>query len=141
MKCIWKHKFVCLADRNQQRIPTTDTEKDELLMAGLGEKEIAFTDMELTAVEFRDLLYFHYPSLQDGGGFQFFKCMPNSRTLVSLSKTTLSSPAMLKARVGNSRTYIRPIQKNLDLTPTVELPGGVWYKLLCIEFCYMHSTF
>ena len=47
IKCVWKHKFICLASCNQQRIPTTDAEKDELLMASLGEKEIEFTDLEL----------------------------------------------------------------------------------------------
>ena len=62
-KCVWKHKFICLAKCNQQRIPTTDAEKDKLLMAGLGEKEIEFTDLELSATEFRDLLYHHFPSL------------------------------------------------------------------------------
>lgn len=125
VKCVWKHKFICLANRNQQRIPTTDAEKDKLLMAGLGEKEIEFSDLELSAEEFRDLLYHHFPSLKEGGGFQFFKCVANSRSLEQLSSTTLSSPSMLKSRVGNSRTYIRPIQKNLDLAPIVELPGGV----------------
>ena len=27
----WKHKFVCLAYRDQHCIPTTDVEKDDLL--------------------------------------------------------------------------------------------------------------
>ena len=94
-------------------------------MAGLGEKEIEFFDLELSAAEFRDLLYRHFPTLQEGGGYQFFKCVANSRYLEQLSTTTLSSPAMLKSRVGNARTYIRPIQKNLKLTQVIELPGGV----------------
>lgn len=138
MKCVWKHKFVCLASRYQRRIPTTDAEKDELLMAGLGEKEIEFTDLELTAAEFRDLICYHYPNLQEGGGFQFFKCVANTRSLEPLSKTTLSSPAMLKSRVGNSRTYIRPIQKDLDLTPTIELPGGVT-NVQIVEFPFINT--
>ena len=124
-KCVWKHKFICLADCKQKRIPTTDAEKDQLLMAGLGEKEIEFFGLELSAAEFRDLLYRHFPTLQEGGGYQFFKCVANSRYLEQLSTTTLSSPAMLKSRVGNARTYIRPIQKNLELTQVIELPGGV----------------
>ena len=41
-KCVWKHRFVCLAWRDQQKIPTTDTDKDDLLEAGLGEKLIEF---------------------------------------------------------------------------------------------------
>ena len=35
------------------------------------------------------------------------------------------SPSLLKQRVGKSRTYIRPIQKDLDLTPLDEPPTGV----------------
>ena len=31
----WKHRFICLAYRDQARIPTTDAEKDELYEAGL----------------------------------------------------------------------------------------------------------
>ena len=124
-KCVWKHKFVCLAYHDQQKIPTTDTEKDDLLQAGLGEKEIEFTELDIGAEEFRDLLYHHFPSLREGGGFQFYKCAPNSRSLEQLSPTTLSSPALLKSRVGNARTYIRPLQRDLDMSAVFELPGGV----------------
>ena len=120
----WKHKFSCLCDLEQCRIPTTECEKDTLLQAGLGEKEIVFTDLDLTADEFRDVLYEHFPKLEEGGGFQFFKCIPNTHTLEELSATTLSSPATLKSRVGNARTYICPLQRDLDLTPIIELPGG-----------------
>ncbi len=59
----WKHKFFCLAFHDQRRIPTTDVEKDDLLQAGLGEKEIWVNNLEMNAEEFRDLLYFHYPQL------------------------------------------------------------------------------
>jgi len=124
-KCFWKHKFICLANCKQDRIPTTDHEKDKLLMAGLGEKEIEFSSLTLSATDFRDLLYQYFPTLQGGGGFQFVKCKPNSRSLEQLSSTTLSSPSMLKSWVGNARTYIRPMQQNLDLTPIIELPGGI----------------
>jgi len=116
---------VCLAWHNQRRLPTTDREKDELIMAGLGEKEIEFFDLNIDAGEFREILYQHYPNLQNGGGYKFYKCTPNTRILECLSPATLSSPDVLKARVGNARTYIVPLQKDLDLTPVVELPGGV----------------
>ena len=52
-KCAWKHKFVCLAYHDQHRIPTTDTDKDDLLQAG---KEI---DLDLII----------FPSLKEGGGY------------------------------------------------------------------------
>ena len=124
-KTTWKHKFVCLAYHDQIRIPTTDTEKDDLLQAGLGEKEIEFDDLELNAEEFRDLLYSQFPSLKEGGGFQFFKCAANSRSLELLSSTTLSSPTMLKSCAGSARTYVRPLQRDLDMSAVFELPGGV----------------
>ena len=83
-----------------------DADKDNLLRAGLGEKEIEFHDMHLDGNEFRGEAY---PKLKDGRGFQFFKRAPNSRCLELLSSTTLSTPSILKSRVGNARTYIRPI--------------------------------
>ena len=33
-----EHRFVCLACQDQYKNPTTDTDKDDLLKAGLGEK-------------------------------------------------------------------------------------------------------
>lgn len=56
-KCSWKHRFVCLAKKDQQRIPTTDIDKDELLEAGLGEKNIEFETLEMDGNEFRSVLY------------------------------------------------------------------------------------
>ena len=38
---VWRHKFVCLAHRDQDCIPTMDAEKEELYQAGLWE-EIEF---------------------------------------------------------------------------------------------------
>ena len=131
-KCSWKHKFVCLSSHIQECITTKDVDKDNLFRAGLGEKEIEFHDMHLDGTEFRDLLYEAYPKLKDGGGFQFLKCAPNSRCLELLSSTTLSSPAILKSRVGNARTYIRPIQRDLDLSFIADLPQGVSSSIMLI---------
>ena len=43
--------------------------------------------------------------------------LPNSRHLEVLSMSVYKSPLALKQRVGSSRTYIRPLQRDLDLTP------------------------
>lgn len=48
-KVAWKHSFVCLALRNQTKVPTSDQEKDELFEAGLWEKEIPFSSLDLDA--------------------------------------------------------------------------------------------
>lgn len=89
----WKHRFVCLAYRDQSKLPTTDTEKDDLLKAGLGEQIIEFDDLDMDANE---ILLEAYPQLKDAGGFMFFKCAANS--LEPLSQVVLSSPRMFKDR-------------------------------------------
>jgi hypothetical protein len=40
--------------------------------------------------------------------------IPNTQKLELLSLATQSSPMMLKQRVGTARTYIRPLQKDLN---------------------------
>ena len=64
-KCAWKHRFVCLAYCDQYKVPTTDVEKDDLLRAGLGEKEVEFESLELDADEFKSVLYDVYPQLEN----------------------------------------------------------------------------
>ena len=49
----WTHKFVCLSSCVQDIIPTTYTEKDALLKAGLGEKKIVVEDVYCLEEEFR----------------------------------------------------------------------------------------
>lgn len=119
-KVAWRHKFVCLAYRDQDRIPTMDADKDELFKAGLGEKEVSFSSLDMNATAFKELLFDLFSRLKQGGGYQLLKGLPNSRNLEVLSLIVHTSPSLLKQRVGNSRTYIRPIQKDLDLTPIEE---------------------
>ena len=123
--CAWKHRFVCLGLRDQPMIPTTDVEKDDLLTAGLGEKVVEFPCLEASGEELKEVLYSAFPKLEDGGGFQLCRCIPNSRNLEVLSSVALSSPAMLKERVGNSRTYIQPLQRDLDMDVIFGFPEGV----------------
>ena len=41
-----------------------------------------------------------------------------------LSSVAHSSPHHLKERVGNARTYIRPLQRDLDLSKVIDLQVG-----------------
>ena len=56
-KLAWKHTFVCLAYRDQEHIPTTESEKDELFEAGLGAHDVEFKSLDLSAEEFRQVIY------------------------------------------------------------------------------------
>ncbi|XP_065901724.1 uncharacterized protein [Dysidea avara] len=128
----WKHRFVCLGDRKQLRILTTDAEKDQLCRAGLGERNVQFDDMELEAEEIREVLFVTFPKLRDTGGFVLCKCLVNSRNLVPLSQFAWSSLKTLKEKVGSARTYICPLQKDLDLSPEVEEPVGAGLLEKCL---------
>lgn len=95
-KYAWKHRFVCLAYYKQQKIPTTDGEKDELIKAGLGEKCIQFPSLDIDGHEFTKVLFSTFPPLAEGGGFELCRCIPNSRNLEPLSSIVHSSINRLK---------------------------------------------
>lgn len=99
-KHVWKHRFVCLAHTDQQRIPLSDYEKDQLLEAGLGEREVEFYYQDMSFEDVKSVLFDAFPRLRDGGGFQFFKCAANKRILEPLSKLVYTSLRVLKQRVG-----------------------------------------
>lgn len=129
----WKHRFVCLAYYDQPKIPTTDGDKDELIKAGLGEKCVEFPSLDIDAEEMCDIIYSAFPKLKEGGGFKFCRCIPNSRKLEALSDIAHSSPYHLEERVGNSRTYVRPIQRDLDLSEVSVVPTGVSINNHCLH--------
>ena len=116
-------------------MPTNEAEKDNLFDAGLGEKEIEFEDLNLSAEGFKEIILQSFPQLRDAGGYQMCKCLPNSRRLEPLSSHVMASPQMLKQRAGNARTYIVPLQKDLDLTPTDAPAPSVSLKT-CIYYVY-----
>ncbi len=57
----------------------------------------------------------------------------NSRKLELLSVAVHRSPAILKQRVGTSKTYIRPLQCHLDLTPV-----KMEEEMVCLLNVVMH---
>ncbi len=129
----WTHKFVCLAKKDQHTIPTTAWEKDILITAGLGERKVTFDDVDCSADEFKQEIINAFPKLSDAGGYRLYKCMPNTRDLEPLSVTTLTSPRALQGCGGNSRTYIHPLQIDLDLTKTTEYDDDD-VCIICINY-------
>lgn len=116
-KPAWKHKFMALSCKDQNKVPTTEIEKEELIQSGLGEMELEFPSLEMTTEEFKEFLFSAYPLLREGGGYQFMKCIPNTRKLEPLPTIVHTSPSILKQRVGSARTYIKPLQRDIDLYP------------------------
>lgn len=143
---VWKHRFVCLAHKDQEKTPTTDFAKDELCRAGLGEKEVVFPSLDMDADGFKEVLFNYFPKLREGGGYQMLKCLPNSRKLDVLSMSVYRSPSSLKERVGNARTYLRPIQRDLELESddeeNIEDTASVIHYIFACHyslFCFFNS--
>ncbi len=118
--CQWTAKYFCLASKDATHVPTTVAAKVELVEADLGEKKVEVPDVECTTQEFHSILITAFPRLRDGGGFELLRCVANTRLLEAISPSVARSPKVLRRVVGNSRIYIRPIQKDLDVTPVDE---------------------
>ena len=115
----WTVKMVCLASPTDTRVPTTIAAKEVLIEAGLGEKKIAIPDIEMSHDEFWSLIAGYFPKLEGCGGFELLRCVANSRCLESISPKIARSPKLLRAVAGTSKIYIRPVQQDLDIEPTV----------------------
>ena len=137
-KSAWRHKFVCLARTGHNGKPIAEAEKNTLFSARLGEKKLKFPILDATADEFREILYEVFPRLKHGGGYQFLKCIPNSQQLEPLSAMVMSSPILLKQRVGAARTYICPLQQNLDTTSNLSTGGDVSSVVDCFKLTHSY---
>ncbi len=90
--------------------------KVSLIQAGLGAKNVVFSDVSCNSEEFRHVVERSYPKLEGCGGFELLRCIPNTKQLEVISSNIAQSPKLLKSFCGNGKIYIRPIQKNLDLS-------------------------
>ena len=109
----------------EYRVPTTDKEKDELLLAGLGEKLVEFNTLNMTGEEFKELLVSYFPKLNDCGGYQLCQATNTKGDLEPLSVMSYYSPEILKQRCGSKRTYIVPMKRDLDLINVCDAPNNV----------------
>jgi hypothetical protein len=128
----WKRKFFCFAHYKQHAIPKKDIEKDVLQQAGLGDAEIFFEDIHISSDEFREIIYSSFPLLTSGGRYLSYRCTNrHSGLLELLSPFTLLSPSALNTKIGGLKTFIKPLQNDLDTNPINELSEGV-HTCICI---------
>ncbi|CAB3995037.1 G2 M phase-specific E3 ubiquitin- ligase-like, partial [Paramuricea clavata] len=112
-------KFFCLASTTQQEVPNND-EKQQLLVAGLGEKKVT-RQADSTSSDVVAALKETYPKLTDGGGYEFMYAKASSRQLSVIDEGENGyTIEFLKQFVGQGRVYIRPIQCDLDLKALVK---------------------
>lgn len=108
----WTQKFVCLSDTDCVKVPNA-AYMYFLEAAGPGEKKLVIPDVDCSALDLNEVVVEAFPKLIDGGGFEFLRCIPNTRDLKLIDHNT--PPRLLKQKVGNGRLFIRPIQKHLSM--------------------------
>ena len=113
----WQHEFVCLSQVGQF-IPPDTVDRVRLAQAGLG----VSCDYDSGVDELHQELLSTFPPLRGGGGYEFLKLDEASRRHLSVvpPPTGGYSPVYLKAVFLQAKIFIRPLQKNLDLTPTAD---------------------
>lgn len=113
----WTHVFLCVPSRDASTAPRKVSERQVLIEAGLWEKRISFSNIDCSAEEYRDQLFTEFQKLRDAGGYELMRCVPNSNHLENLGAQAMVSPRSTHEFVGRPKVYIRPIQRDLDLTP------------------------
>uniref|UniRef100_A0A8W8NRB8 HECT domain-containing protein n=1 Tax=Magallana gigas TaxID=29159 RepID=A0A8W8NRB8_MAGGI len=113
----WTATFICLADRNQMKVPTS-MEREVLFKAGLGYKKIQLCEEDKEDDMMEKLTNENnFYQLKNIGGFELLRCKSNCRELCAIDCPWTVSD--LKAAVGSqAKIYIRPIQRSLSLKQT-----------------------
>ena len=112
--CPWTKQFYCLAYCDQDHVPVTDDELDELYHAGLGIKKITVPNMNtITNSRLRSIIVENFPSLSDAGGFDYLRCIPNTKRLEPFSELAQTNPHVLQERAQKGKVFIRPVQRDL----------------------------
>lgn len=120
----WTAKIFCLADRYQTTLPTASA-RQVLYNAGLGLKKIKFLQSDneeqvaeklMSAEKSTGEETVGFPQLRDGGGFELLQCQSNCRQLTMI-KCQWSIKHIKANTGGQSKIYVRPIQRSLSTKP------------------------
>ena len=119
----WTHKFFCLASVQTLSVPTSKGIKEALSNLGLGEKIISLPSNS-NAADLHKVILDTFPPLASCGGYTVLKCAGKNKTLEIIDPPVGGhTPLSLSAVVGQSRVYLRPLQKDI-LPPAVTSADG-----------------
>ena len=110
----WTRTFVCLGNTREERMPTPK-EYRELKAADLGEKRLTFF-ADSTSVDFDNKLKDAFPKLETAGGYTLL-CGSYTRQLEVINPP-YNILRLKEHFVGQGKLFIRPLQKDLDISPT-----------------------
>lgn len=136
---MWSHNFLCLASRFTAQVPGRQ-DKEELKAAGLGEERIHIA-LRASAEQLHQKFLVVYPKLENAGGYELLRCLPNSRSLTRLQPSSCGhTPESLKRDVGQARIYIRPLQRDLDTTPSQDRAPSESVQQQSVQNSQVHTV-
>ena len=114
---MWEHEFMCLA-RSTQITPPSPMDKAALIRAGLGPKKLRLLDSG-DNVEFHNTIMSSFPPLSDGGGYELLRTKQDTNRVLCVIPPPSGGYTVeyLKNMVSQAKIYIRPIQKDLPMSP------------------------
>ena len=112
----WTRTFVCLSSTSNDRMPSAK-EYRCLRKASLGEKKLTFY-IDDSSVEFDGKVKKEFPKLEAAaGGYEIMYSQNPTRNLIAIKPPY--TVTKLKAETGQGKLFIRPMQRDLDITPDV----------------------
>ena len=114
----WEHCFCCLASTTQCS-PPGPMDRGRLMQAGLGGETLSIMESADAEDLHHDLLE-AFPKLRAGGGYELLRTSERNNRTLDVIPPPLSgyTVAYFKSVAGQAKIYVRPLQKDLDLTPT-----------------------
>ena len=150
----WTHSFCALGCVSDDISPSKD-EIVHLQKAGLGKRKVVFPHKNADHDGFMNIIEKEYPKIKEGGGIELLRAVGGGggqRKLEVLS----SGPRGYSIEylrniicIGQATLYIRPLQKDLDLTPLPDklsvcryvylvyiiVPEHLFYLHICTLMC------
>ena len=113
----WTHEFCCLPFTDQRKSPSS-SQMEKLTKAGLGKTKIVFPDKHAKHPEVCQMLEETFPQLKEVGGFTLYRAKSGGQTrdLYQLTCSWFNIKDIKKDVPGSACIYIKPVQKDLDLT-------------------------
>ncbi|CAB3996334.1 Hypothetical predicted protein [Paramuricea clavata] len=121
VKETWTHEFFCLAETCAIRVPTR-LKKINLQNSGLGRKKVVFKCND-SAFDVQKVLQGVYPKLSQAGGFELLRIGDPRTSLVLITPPVTGYNVLFlrdSAGLGQALAYIRPLQKDLDLSTSID---------------------
>ena len=110
----WCQKFYCLATCRAENVPMSKAQKQALEASSLGEKKVE-VPLNSTPDGLHRMILATFPALQLCGGYQLCRAASSKRLEVIQSPPTGHTPLTLADVIGQSRVYIRPLQRDISL--------------------------